>query len=409
MFSISLMGIDFGSVLLNVLAIIGIIIAGGFVVFFLGDLLISVYDPKNSALKINKKADRNQPVQIQQAEKPQELTYGSTVKYDSVDYAKALEEERFLKAQEQPIFYSEPVKVEPKVEVIKEEPKTIPQSPEDIFAQLRAEEELFKQEKLKAATEHKNVFAEVQSKKDEEDEEDDEFNFDDIFFSEDDLEDDEEQEFTSPNETEQSQPEEEPEDEVLTQNEPLVSKEDAEELRKNEEYLAQLKEQNEQLRRQIDELVREKQTQPAPRTIETLSTEELEERLVALNERLKVNERELRSIKKEYIPLSRVRRTLESDKKKLRRKEALVAKQKILLYGVNNISDIDKEKAKKLQEDLDLLDGLRLSVQHCEEVIKNSEERYPILETSHNILTRTINEIKEDIAQIERHLAKVKK
>ena len=76
-----------------------------------------------------------------------------------------------------------------------------------------------------------------------------------------------------------------------------------------------------------------------------LSVEKLEERLLELTERLKLNEKELR--KKEYIPLSRVRKTLESDKKKLRRKEALVARQKVMLYGVNNITDIDPEKSKE--------------------------------------------------------------
>ena len=40
-------------------------------------------------------------------------------------------------------------------------------------------------------------------------------------------------------------------------------------------------------------------------------------------------------------------RNYEKDKVKLRRKEALVAKQKVVLYGVNNYVDLDKEKAQK--------------------------------------------------------------
>ena len=104
----------------------------------------------------------------------------------------------------------------------------------------------------------------------------------------------------------------------------------------------------------------------------------------------------------------RVKKNLDNDKKKLRRKEALVAKQKVVLYGVNNYVDIDEEKAKKLAEDLDLLDGLRLSVQHCEEVIAANKERYPILETTNRILTTVNKEIKADIAEVEVAIAKLK-
>ena len=55
-----------------------------------------------------------------------------------------------------------------------------------------------------------------------------------------------------------------------------------------------------------------------------------------------------------------------------------------------------------------LLDGLRLSVQHCEEVIKNSEERYPILETSYRILTTSIAEIKSDIEETQNAINQLK-
>ena len=44
----------FVNALVNVLAIIGIIVAGGFVVFFLGDLLLSVLDPKHNKKKEEK-------------------------------------------------------------------------------------------------------------------------------------------------------------------------------------------------------------------------------------------------------------------------------------------------------------------------------------------------------------------
>ena len=104
----------------------------------------------------------------------------------------------------------------------------------------------------------------------------------------------------------------------------------------------------------------------------------------------------------------KIKARLEKDNTKLRRKEALVAKQKVVLYGVNNYVDIDEEKAKKLAEDLDLLEGLRLSVQHCEEVIKANEERFPILENAYNSLIETNTHIKADIEECNKRIAELK-
>ena len=440
----NLLAVDFGSVLLNVLAIIGIIVAGGFIIFFLGDLLISIYDPENSALRVkkNKSLQQDQNYEkLQEPVKPQELTYGSNNMYREVDLNKALEEEKMLRGSsvtiaEQPIFYSEPVKVKKEEPVFvepikaepvmeqKAEPQTVFTKPEDIFAQLRAEEELFKQEKLKAATEHKNVFAKVESKKEEETEEDD-FDFDDIFFSDDEMEEENE---TATEEPAVAEPvkEEEPAEEIKDEEIEEELKEEPVAEEDNVEF-ENLKAINQELQTKLAQLLAEKQAEtqkfeqerkqleeqlkvkPVVISTEKGNPEELEAHLAELEERLHFNSKELRSIKKEYIPLRKVRKTLENDKKKLRRKEALVAKQKIILYGVNNISEIDQDKAKKLQEDLDLLDGLRLSVQHCEEVIRNSEERYPILETSYNILVKNIDRIRKDIADTQAALERAKK
>ena len=70
----------------------------------------------------------------------------------------------------------------------------------------------------------------------------------------------------------------------------------------------------------------------------------LNQRLEKLKERLRVNERDLRGNRKEYAPLARVKRSLLRDQEKLRRKEATVARKKVLLYGVNNYADVDEEK-----------------------------------------------------------------
>ncbi|MBP3619338.1 MAG: hypothetical protein J6J24_01610, partial [Clostridia bacterium] len=141
--------------------------------------------------------------------------------------------------------------------------------------------------------------------------------------------------------------------------------------------------------------------------ISALSLEEIKEKLALAEERLKATEKEFKQCKKEYIPLKRVWNTYEKDQKKLRRKEALVAKQKVLLYGVNNYADIDPDKANKLAEDLDLLDGLKLSVQHCQEVMKNNEERYPLLEKMYNVLKLRNDELKKDIAIYRQEIARI--
>ncbi len=172
-----------------------------------------------------------------------------------------------------------------------------------------------------------------------------------------------------------------------------------------------MKRELEELRKQIEndkatiKELEEKQNDVQTVKMPSESREELEARLEVLKQRLKENEKELSANKKEFIPLRRVNMTLDNDKKKLRRKEAIVAKQKVVLYGVNNYVDIDEEKAKKLSEELDLLEGLRLSVQHCEEVMQKNKDRYPILESANKFLVRSQSQLKEDIAEIERKLA----
>ena len=116
---------------------------------------------------------------------------------------------------------------------------------------------------------------------------------------------------------------------------------------------------------------------------------------------LKVVEKEYKQCKKDFLPLYRVHNTLAKDEKKLHRREAIVAKQKVVLYGVNNYADIDEEKAKKLAEDLDLLDGLKLSVNHCKEVMAKNQERYPILERLYNSLKTQVEGLKAEIENIK--------
>lgn len=128
------------------------------------------------------------------------------------------------------------------------------------------------------------------------------------------------------------------------------------------------------------------------------------ERLAILEERLKNAKKDLKINNKELSPLEKVNRTLERDKIKLRRKYAIAAKKKVALYGVNNYVDIDKEKAEKLAQELELLEGLKLSVSHCEEVMNANIDRYPILVHTDKILRENIANIESDIATLNKEL-----
>ena len=139
-----------------------------------------------------------------------------------------------------------------------------------------------------------------------------------------------------------------------------------------------------------------------------MTEEECVKKLEILEERLRIVKKDYKINLKEYKPLKKVMNDLERYQTKLRRKEAVVAKKKVALYGVNNYVDIDKEKAEKLANELELLDGLRLSVSHCEEVINSNKDRFPILEHSNQILENQIAHLEADIAETQRILRKIR-
>ena len=209
------------------------------------------------------------------------------------------------------------------------------------------------------------------------------------------------------------EPEEEPVEEVVEEPAEEVIEEEAEVLEESKEAedkeLEELKAKLAELQAEKEELAKKLKEKPevVERVVETEteSVEALLARKSVLEERLAESEKELKANKKEYVPLSRIKKNLESDKAKLRRKEAVVAKQKVVLFGVNNYV-VDPEKEKKLSEDLDVLDALRLSVQHCEEVMKENEDRYPILEKTNAILTKQVEDLKADIADLDSRIAK---
>ena len=192
------------------------------------------------------------------------------------------------------------------------------------------------------------------------------------------------------------EPAEEPVEEVVE--EEVVEEEPNKELEELKAQLAAVQAEKAELAKKLEE-------KPEVVETETESVDALLARKAVLEERLSQSEKELKANKKEFVPLSRIKKNLESDKAKLRRKEAVVAKQKVVLFGVNNYV-VDPEKEKKLSEDLDVLDALRLSVQHCEEVMKENEDRYPILEKTNAILTKQVEELRADIAELDARIQK---
>ena len=173
--------------------------------------------------------------------------------------------------------------------------------------------------------------------------------------------------------------------------------------------LAKEKVRYEELIRELEEQKRKILATPVSLPKEEKPLLEKEEYIKKLEEKekdLAENEKEFRACKKEYKPLEKVLKTLERDEKKLRIKEAQVAKQKVVLYGVNNYADIDEEKAKKLSEELDLLDGLKLSVQHCREVIESNKERIPVLKKMYQMLEKQNSKIKAEIEELKNTIAK---
>jgi hypothetical protein len=455
---------SFADAFLQVLAIIGIILVGGFVIFFLGDLVLSILDPNyvrfSGKRKVQITKENKKEEEIKQIEAPHEKTEELDFKFND-EYIKEFSNENLNKNAviEQGIgkdFFGD------KKEEKKEEKKEVKEEDEDGLANLRAAEEEFRLNMLRDIEERRKK----QSEQINQDAKYHFFDDDDIDVFEDEelgLDEEEQKDFSEILEKHLSKSraeegivalhKQEEKEEVIEEtdnkvtDEPKFDKQELEALRARfeaeiarleseanaakeetakiiseanaaKEEAAKIVSENKLTQEENEKLIAEKETlqrlleeSKAPqkkKVIENLSLEEYETKLNALKERLAVNEKDLRNVKKEFIPLRKVNKTLERDEKKLRRREAIVAKQKVELYGVNNFVDIDENKAKKLAEDLDLLEGLRLSVKHCEDVMVANKDRYPILENTFNILTRNNQALKVDVQDIEERIAKIK-
>ncbi len=459
--SVICLNLDFGSVLLNVLGIVGLIVVGALIITFIADWLIFIIDDKNGIFFKRKKQDdvEKLPERPKMLEQPapeptvteeKEVVVEPTVdeqieelsKNNKVDFEKARQEEEELKAK---------LALNNDGIIAEEETEEDDFDIEAAINKLKQQEQEYKEEKSKEIEERNNIIEEVQEQSNQEVEEPEDEEVDDDFDEEfkkiiEALNKNEEQdeadgiinneegvqlsmeEVQDNNVIEEQKPEE-----VQVEEEPVVedAQEDFEaEKAALEEEIAKLRQELEDEREKLrqerveamekaatlegekellqQELEKAKQDNATLENAPLLSEQEYLDRLETLKERLKENEKQVRKNKKEFKPLERVKNTLERDKQKLRRREAIVAKQKVVLYGVNNFVDIDEEKAQKLAEDLDLLDGLRMSVQHCEEVMEANKDRYPILEQTYYILKQNNEQIKADIAETEEALRKIR-
>lgn len=425
--------IDFVGVLFNVLGIIGLICLGTFIIVVLADLLISIIDGSNGIFFKRNKNDREQekyeepirqPKMLQEPERvveikderPLEEQLEELSNEGKVDFAKAEEEERELRSKlalnnNGTMEEEEEVNKQPTQEEVKDQlAKFFEDEEEDDFFENEDEED-----DEDYFDEYKDIIDEITNTSIEEEAEGI-ADMDEVVFEE---PVDQEIEIQLPTleeikeEVEEDVTEQERmelEAEIARLKEELEKgRKELEETRKEAMYKAAMLEgEKEKLAEEL-RIAKEEQAAAAAAKTEPglLSEEEYVSRIEMLRERLRENEKQLRANKKEFKPLERVSKTLERDRQKLRRREAIVAKQKVMLYGVNNYVDIDEEKAKKLTEDLDLLDGLRLSVQHCEEVMEANKDRYPILEQTYRILSETNKQITEDLQAAEEGLRKL--
>ncbi len=376
-----------GQIILQVVIVLGIIIAGGFLIFFLGDLLMSIVDPKRDNEKVMSKKRKEAEKLAERIDSlPAEVKQQVLKDENVVDVLNSVEKKNEQVTPVQPqanvqSYVVEAYEQEDNKEQTEEQASASEENEQDDeearIAEARAALERRKQEILRR----------IQSQMEDNEEENDEEDEEDV-------------------ETKEESTEEDIIEEPAVVEESEEEKALRAELEKAKSELEAEKARYAELAKQIAES-KENETEEVV-TGPALPKEEYEKQLAELQERLSANEKELRACKKEYLPLARIAKTLEKDEKKLRRKEAVVAKQKMMVYGVNNYADIDEEKAKKLAEELDLYDGLKLSVQNCRDVMENNKDRFPVLEKMYYILKAQNEQLKNDILEIQQALESFK-
>lgn len=417
----------FWNAFVNVLAIIAIIIVAAFVMIFLGDLLISIIDGKSGIFfKRNKKAKveelededdksnyatREELAKLQEMYRnketqsapvvvvqPQPVQKNVTDDYLNnavpVDYDLAKKEEEMMNAKKNRLLVP---KEEEKVEsgITKDEIlDQVDKVADDILSNYEAEK-TNKQKIDDYAKELENY--KIETSLDDVNEEElnantDNNNNDNNDNNDNDDNGDDDGAILEPAPAPEKIVEKEVVKEVMVDNPEIV-----EENKKLQQQLEELRNALQEANNRASELEQEHEEEKDAGPMIYTTVEDCEARLEILEERLRVAKKELKINDKEFKPLFKVRKNLNKYKEKLRRKEVSVARQKVVLYGVNNYVDIDKDRAEKLANDIELLDGLRLSVQDCENVVEASKDRYPILEQTNRLLKTNIADLEHDI------------
>jgi sortase (surface protein transpeptidase) len=80
----------------------------------------------------------------------------------------------------------------------------------------------------------------------------------------------------------------------------------------------------------------------------------------------------------------------------------ITAKQQVLVYGVNNISTLDPERVKKLEQDVQQLTGLQQSVANCEDILAKNKDRYPTLANLDKVLKEQNKQLVKDVGEIQK-------
>lgn len=442
------------NVILDVLGILAIICLGAFVVVLVGDLILSTFDGHEGVFfRKSKKQNveyKNEPQPAQQ--EPTVVPYYQTVEKEPepevvpvkeevvtcVDFQKAAEEQKMLQSKG---FIKEPVKQvveEPMfTEVDAEEDENelaeaIKETTKIALEQIAMEEEVNKQQAQLAVVEEPKVeepvveevkkvepeIIYIEAPTPEEDPSVKELKKlrEDIFslrrsaFK--DL-----QEVKDANK--QNQLEETEREHKRRMKEKLKElddlKSDKDELAAEKEELLKYKnialdqgnelermsQEKEQLLREVEELKNTKEVIQKP----YYSRDYYVKKLESLEAEIKETEKELRANKREFVPLQRIKKSYDRDQQKLRRKEAIVAKQKIALYGVKSSSKIDPKRKEKLDEEVKILNELKESVFHCDQVLKQNKDRYPVLEKANKLLTKTYNRLISDLENVKTAIA----
>jgi len=127
--------------------------------------------------------------------------------------------------------------------------------------------------------------------------------------------------------------------------------------------------------------------------------EENQKKLEVLLERKKKNDKELRSNKKAFVPLEKIRKSLEKDTIKLRKLTNQVSKaqMQVLKKGAKGI---DVEKEQKLKLDEEMIRSLKDSIDNANLIMETNKDRLPVLRKNNEMLKDNAAKLDKEIQEI---------